>query len=76
MGNQGRTIQEPQTVQEAQKVTTRAGDFSPATRRREQNMDAWNPPKKRLYDFVENTLRFLLLMNMGTILIMIVCLAA
>ena len=39
-------------------------------------MDAWNPPKKRLYDFVENALRFLLLMNMGTILIMIVFLSA
>lgn len=76
MGNQGRTIQEPQTVQEAQEVTTRAGEQSPATRRREQNMDYWNPPKKRLYDTIENALYGIALLTMFFGLLFTVCLAA
>lgn len=39
-------------------------------------MDAWNPPKKRLYDFIENALWFILLLQMAAALLMIVCLAA
>lgn len=76
MGNQSRAVQKPQTVQEAQRVTTRAGEQSPATRRREQNMDYWNPPKKRLYDTVENIIYILALLAMFAGFMLIVCIAA
>ena len=39
-------------------------------------MDAWNPPKKRLYDTVENIICGLALLAMFAGFLLIVCIAA